>query len=176
MLDSGVPRSSAQFFPLRRHTGSLALGLAITCCLVGVAAALSARPLRRVRVESRARSVVSDLRGFTRAFQLYAQAKGDWPARVHAPGTVPPGMTEFLGKTNWTRPTPIGGRYTWAPDSLHQGERYHAAIVFASTGDSTDPSDPEQLRAVDRAIDDGDLATGKFRLGFRNQPVWVIEH
>ena len=64
----------------------------------------------------------ADLRVFSAAFQSYAQEKGDWPPGDAVPGAFPPGMAGHLGKTNWERVTPVGGLYTWAPNSLHQGE------------------------------------------------------
>jgi hypothetical protein len=85
-------------------------------------------------------------------------------------------MEGYLRATNWSRPTPIGGHYTWAPNSLHQGERYRAAIVISTVTGQPVTEDRHQLLDLDRKIDDGNLETGNLRLGFRNYPVFVLEH
>jgi prepilin-type N-terminal cleavage/methylation domain-containing protein len=163
---------------LRRHRqgGFSLLELSIVIFIISILAALAVPAFKQALLESRARAVANDLRVYAGAFQAYAQEKGDWPAGDAVPGAFPSGMGGSLSKTNWERVTPIGGRYTWAPDSLHQGERYHAAIVLSSTADTTISSDKKQLLEIDRTIDDGDLDTGNFRLGYRNFPVFVIEH
>lgn len=132
--------------------------------------------IKRAVLEARAVAVLNALRVFAGAFQTYAHAHGDWPPGPIAPGELPAGMQSLLGATTWSEPTPIGGRYTWSPTTLHQGERYHAAIVLASVPGSPVSDDRLQLEQIDRRVDDGNLATGSFRLGYRNQPVFVIEH
>jgi hypothetical protein len=37
-------------------------------------------------------------------------------------------------------------------------------------------SDFNQLSDIDRKLDDGNLSTGNFFLGYRNYPVFVLEH
>lgn len=144
--------------------------------IISVLAAVAVPAFKQTILESRARAVANDLRVFATALQTYAQEKGDWPAGDGVPGAFPTGMAGALGKTNWERVTPIGGHYTWAPNSLQQGERYHAVIVISSTDDSAVSAEKKQLLEIDRAIDNGDLDTGNFRLGYRNFPVFVIEH
>jgi prepilin-type N-terminal cleavage/methylation domain-containing protein len=152
------------------------LELSVVIFIISVIAAFAVPALKQTLLESRARAVANDLRVYAGAFQAYAQEKGDWPAGDAVPGAFPAGMTGSLGKTNWERVTPIGGRYTWAPNSLQQGEHYHAVIVLSSTPDAAVSSDKKQLLEIDRTIDDGDLETGNFRLGYRNFPIFVIEH
>ncbi len=161
----------------RRGEGGFSLlELSVVIFIISVIAAIAVPAFKSALLESRARAVANDLRVFTAAFQAYAQEKGDWPDGDAVPGAFPPGMSGQLGKTNWEAVTPIGGRYTWAPNSLQQGERYHAAIVLSSTDATKVTTDKRQLEEIDRVLDDGDLTTGNFRLGYRNFPVWVIEH
>ena len=47
---------------------------------------------------------------------------------------------------------------------------------FARDGRNANELTSQQLTDIDHKIDDGDLDTGTFRLGYRNQPVFVIEH
>ena len=144
--------------------------------ILSAIAALAVPTLRAVNLRARSAATVNDLRVFTAAFQAYAHERNDWPPGESAPGQVPAGMAGYLGQSNWERVTPIGGRYTWAPNTLQQGERYRAALVIATTAATTVSAERQQLEEIDRALDDGGLETGNFRLGFRNHPVFVLEH
>ena len=130
---------------------------------------------RRLQRKARTGAVVNDLRVFTSALQAHVQESGSWPAEVAA-GVVPPGMTvaEF-NHDNWTRPTPIGGHYDWEYNQLHGGVHIRAAIALTGTGDAPLPLDLDQLVDIDLAIDDGDLTTGNFRLGFGDCGLFIIE-
>ncbi len=132
--------------------------------------------MKKVQRNARSTAVVNDLRVFAAAFQTYAQEKSDWPAATSAPAEIPAGMQSYLSATGWERVSPIGGSYTWGRDTLQQGERYRAALLILSAGGNRVTDDRQQLLDIDQKIDDGNLDTGAFRLGFRNQPVFVIEH
>lgn len=144
--------------------------------IISMLAAIAVPTLKQVRMGARSAAVINDLRVFSSAFQTYAQEKSDWPPGDAVPSQFPTGMDGYLNKSNWMNVSPIGGRYTWAPNSLQQGERYRAVIIITSVDESPVSSGRAQLETIDRAIDDGDLETGSFRLGFRNYPIYVIEH
>lgn len=144
--------------------------------IISVLAALAVPGYMRIQTNARSGAVINDLRVFAGAFQNHANDRGDWPAVTAAPGEIPPGMQPYLSTTTWTHPSPIGGAYTWAANSLQQGERYRAILVISSSGANKVTAERQQLVDIDRRIDDGDLATGNFRLGYRNQPFFVIEH
>lgn len=144
--------------------------------IVSVLAAFAVPALKRSLQEARSVAVINELRVFAGAFQAYAHDRGNWPPGPSAPGEMPAGMQSFLGATSWAQRTPIGGRYTWSPDTVQQGERYHAAIVLQGIAGHPVSDDRRQLEDIDRRLDDGNLETGGFRLGYRNYPVFVIEH
>lgn len=152
------------------------LGISAIVLALSAIAVWAVPALQRARREARASAIVHDLRAFAQAFQAYAHAHGDWPSADASPGNVPAGMTARLRETNWTRPTPIGGHYTWKVGTLHRGRRYAAAIVIVSTDRNATTEDRAQLQEIDRQIDDGNFATGNFRLGFRHQLLFVLEH
>lgn len=152
------------------------LELSVAIFIISVLTALAVPSYKRVNLEARTAATLNDLRVFTSAFQNYAHDRGDWPASTGVPAEVPPGMESYLGETSWSRPTPIGGFYTYCANSLQQGERYRAVLVISTVGENKVTTDRQQLADIDHKTDDGDLDTGNFRLGFRNQPVWVIEH
>ena len=119
---------------------------------------------------------MNDLRVYAGAFQAYAQEHGDWPPGGGAPGVFPPGMEGYLSQTNWSRTTPIGGNYQFATQSPQAGGRYAAVIIISTVGTNTVSSDSIQLSDIDSKLDDANLDTGNFFLGYRNYPVFVLEH
>lgn len=175
----GLPRSPSprrfDFCP-DGEAGFTLLALSIAILIISLVAALAVPSLKQVRLNARSSAVIDDLRAFARGLQAYGQARGDWPPGGAAPGELSPGMQAYLTQTDWERTTPIGGRYAWAVNSLQQGERHRAVIVLASLGKNKVTADRRQLEDIDRKLDDGDLETGNFRLGYRNYPVFVIEH
>ena len=143
---------------------------------IGLLGAAAVPALRKHTLRARSSAVMSDFRVFGAAFQAYAQEHGDWPAGGTPPGAVPPGMDRYLSGTNWARITPIGGHYQFAVQSPQAGGRYAAVILIASSPGNRVNSDGRQLSDLDATLDDGNLATGKFFLGYRNYPVFVLEH
>ena len=83
-------------------------------------------------------------------------------------------MAGRLGQTGWQRPTPIGGQYNWDADQTHAGVKYRAAVSISGTNLSPLPVNEETLLDIDRLMDDGNLATGNFRIGVNNDPVFII--
>ncbi len=159
-----------------REAGFTLVELSVVVLIVSLLVALGVPALKKVQLNSRAAAVANDLRVFAGALQHHVQEKGEWPGGSLEPGAFPTGMEGYLRESNWSRRTPIGGRYTWAPGTLHLGQRFRAAIVITGQPGSPVTEDRHQLLDLDRKIDDGNLETGSLRLGFRNYPVFVLEH
>jgi prepilin-type N-terminal cleavage/methylation domain-containing protein len=158
------------------EAGFTLLELSIVVFLISVLAAIAVPALKKVQLEARSSAVANDLRVFAGAFQNYTHEHGDWPPGDATPGAFPAGMEGYLGTTSWQRVTPIGGYYTWSPNSMQQGERYRAVIMIATANGHPVSSDLAQLTDLDHRVDDGDLEAGNFRLGYRNYPIFVLEH
>lgn len=152
------------------------MGLSAGLLVLSLAAAFAVPAWQRARLAARVTATVADLTQFAEAFRRFAHERRDWPAASASPGVLPAGLAPYLPADRWQRPTPLGGRYLWARETLQRGERYQAALVLADTPGHRVSSDRRLLTAVDQAIDDGNLDSGKFRLGFRLQPVFVLEH
>lgn len=142
--------------------------------IIGVLASLAMPALKLAVLSARATSVSNDLRTFSGAFQTHAQQTGAYPPDVGI-GVMPPLMVGSLGNTAWLRLTPIGGRFHWEYNRTFSGTRYRAAIGLRTQGSNRVTTDRAQLTAVDRKIDDGNLATGNFFLGIGNEPFYIIE-
>ena len=159
----------------RPRTGGRALVAGALALLVLSAAAVVAVPWwRDAAIAAQAGAAAADLRRFVEAFKQHAHDRGDWPPAA-APAAIPAGMNAALPADRWSQATPIGGHYTWARESLQRGTRLQAAIVITGSGPAPVSIDRRVLTEIDRLIDDANLDTGRFRLGFRLQPVMVLE-
>jgi Type II secretory pathway, pseudopilin PulG len=158
------------------QSGFTLFATSLVFALISVVLAFAIPLARQLLIDARVAAVEHDLRTFAAAFQTCAHARGDWPPGDGSPRTLPPEMSTYLPETAWSKPTPLGGHYAWDPHSRHQGSRHRAVIVLASTPDNPVTRDRRQLLALDARIDDGDLSTGHLQLGYRNQPIYILEH
>lgn len=160
---------------IRRRAGFTLVEIMVVVVIISLVAAFGIPTITRIQIKARTAAVVNDLRVFAAVFQTYAHANGVWPEETAA-GVIPPELNDQLHNGPWAKPTPLGGLYNWENDQLHQGGfRPRAAITITLTGDAGTGFSLTQLRNIDEAIDDGDLATGMFRLGANNAPLFVIE-
>ena len=129
----------------------------------------------RIQKKARAEAVVNDFRMFSAVFLSQAQEVGSWPAETPA-GVLPSEITSNkMNKENWTRVTAMGGKFDWEFNQIHKGVRYRAAITLTDTVGAPLRIDLELFREIDKALDDGNLATGNLILGFGNAPLLILE-
>ncbi len=141
--------------------------------ILSISIAVLVPRLTSTKRQAMATAVGNDLRTFAAAFDAYAQEKGGFPAEVDA-GVFPAEMGDRVNRTAWLRTTPIGGQYNWDFNQMHQGTRYRAVIAISSTAAAPLNEDLDLWEAIDRVIDDGNLATGNFRLGADNEPIFIV--
>ena len=175
-----LPRTAKQWGRSRAFTlieALLALGIA--ALVTALVISMVQRSRQRVAVDQ----LAEDLRIFSTAFQNYHHAQPSWPPSTNGESTIPRGMETALKGSHWLSSTPIGGSYGWvAPDTANasgegEGAKWGgsgAIVVTAFT-----PSFPLELSAADLAyidtkLDDGNLATGRFRTGFNGWPVLLV--
>ena len=143
--------------------------------IIGILSSMALPASRKAGNLTRINTYVNDLRVFSGGFNQYAQMHGKWPDTQTAAQDFPDGMEGHLSKTSWTRVSPLGGSYTWDHDVLQNGRIVTAAISLVASAERPVSATTEQLMEIDRKIDDGDLATGVFQLGFGNMPIYIIE-
>ena len=130
---------------------------------------------QRLQRKARSAAIVNDLRVFAAALQAHAHDTGAWPAEVAA-GVLPPGMaSDELNGDSWSKVTAIGGHYDWDYKQVQGGIHYTAVITITATSGAPLIVDTAQLTDIDQELDDGDLTTGNFRLGFGNAPFFIVE-
>lgn len=155
------------------------LGLVIAGLLIVLVVTVLQRNRQRASVDK----LADELRGFAIAFQDFRQKQAAWPPAAVGESPVPRGMEAALKDTTWPHTTPVGGRYEWAPPAEEGGggespaRNWDAAGAILVTAFS--PNFPLELSAADLAyldakLDDGNLATGRFRSGFNGWPVMLV--
>jgi type II secretory pathway pseudopilin PulG len=122
--------------------------------------------LGRVRYQRNAGRLIADLQAFATVFQTYHRQSRAWPASTNGENRLPRELETALEETHWDEGSPFGGSYGW--DS-------RGAVVLTAYA----PAFPLKLTraeflAIDRQMDDGDLATGRLRTGFNGWPVYFV--
>lgn len=161
-----VPLASSRAFTL--------VEILVVVVIISLLAMLAIPSLQIIQRRARTSAVINDFRVFATAFETYAHENGSFPPEADA-GVIPTGMETMLKADAWQRVTPIGGHYNWENNQMHFGTRYKAAIAITGTTDAPLALDVNQLTDIDKAIDDGDLYNGNFRLGAGLCPLFVIE-
>lgn len=149
--------------------------LMVVLTIISMLVTVIAPSYNRIQRKARASALVNDFRVYSAVFLSHAHEVGSWPSETPA-GVVPSEVksNEMKGE-NWTRITPIGGKFDWEYNQMHNGVRYRAAIAIADTVGAPLLVDLEMFREMDRSLDDGNLNTGNFVLGFGNSPVLILE-
>lgn len=162
--------------PLPRSLRAFTLvEISVVVMIIGLLATMALPAARKAGDVAKVNTYVSDLRTFSGAFDQYAQTNGEWPATQTAAQAFPAGMEGYLSNSAWTRISPIGGSYVWDRDVLQNGRTITAAISLVDTPERPVFATSAQLTEIDLKIDDGNLATGMFQLGFNNLPMYIVE-
>jgi prepilin-type N-terminal cleavage/methylation domain-containing protein len=133
--------------------------LMIVVAIIGIMAAL-AIPLFQVLVKkSRFSTLANDLRAHSGAIHRYAIEIVDYPDTYASSGTIIPGLEGYL-TNSWKEPSPIGGVYTWVYTKQPDPEARNAYIQIVETGNAPYAVGLPDIVALDKRIDDGNLATG----------------
>ena len=144
------------------------LGVVIFGLVVGIVLTAAQRLTQRTRCDR----LATDLRTFAAAFQAYHQRQSAWPSATSGDNAVPRGMENLLRDTPWAAGPPVGGGYVWV--SPVAGTTPGAIGLTAFTGSLPLELSRADLLYLDRQMDDGNLATGRFRTGFNGWPLYFL--
>lgn len=133
--------------------GFTLIEILIVVTIIGILMAVAVPTFVNARENSRNSVFLANLRTASGAFVNYATDNKTYPLPA-ADGSVPAGMESYLANFEWAKETPIGGLWSWERDV----NGYKAGVGV--TGPTVSQ---RKLEEIDRAIDDGNLATGQFR-------------
>ncbi len=124
----------------------------VTVVIIGLLAAIAVPTMRRYQRRAQNTRFANDLRVVRDSIDVYTFEKGRYPADGLA--GFPPELNPLFPPARWSQPTSVGGVWDW--DYKQFG--YTAGVsVYRPT------ASVEQMREIDRMIDDGNLSTGNFR-------------
>ncbi len=121
--------------------------------------------LGRVRRSAQREQFGADLRAIAAEFEKHHSASGRWPA-------APEEVSRLINES-WPEGSPFGGHYGWVPPDSRTG-RPGMIQLTAFAPDFPLTLSRADLMEIDRLIDDGDLATGRFRTAFNGWPVYLV--
>lgn len=130
----------------------------IVVVILGVLAAIVIPQFADATSQSSKSVFASNLRHYTEAAQLYMFDTGDFPPDSSS-GALPSGFDDYIDEGQWTDGTPIGGVWDIEYEGVG-GVRSALGVHFDGTGETRDD---RYMQDIDAMVDDGDLATGRFR-------------
>lgn len=140
----------------------------VVVVVIGLLAALAIPAFRRAQRASQNTRVVNDFRVFAQAFEIYNTQNGGWPDSA-GPGvmpTLPVSIADTLRAASWTGKTTIGGQWQWDNAQGSGGD-----VGISITGYTCTDA---QLTELDTKMDDGNLATGKFKKASSTRVIYVL--
>lgn len=135
----------------------------IVVVIIGLLAAMAVPALQRVKQRAIATRYLNDVRQIREGAERHALENGNFPpngvAGLHA------ALRGYVPDKLFAETTPLGGVWDW--DYEQNGFRV-AVSVYMPTATT------EQIRLIDRMIDDGVLTTGLFQTA-SNKVIYVME-
>jgi type II secretory pathway pseudopilin PulG len=148
----------------RSRRGLVLVEIMLFLVVIALAILLAILVFSRVRHNARLAEFGAQLQACAAAIETSRAERGRWPATADEAGPA-------LLAAGWDDGPKVGGEFGWIPPaSGRPGLITVRAFVPAPAIDAT----RADLRAVDRAIDDGELAAGRFRTGFNGWPVYQV--
>lgn len=177
------------------------LGAVLALTAMALAGYIALEEVRKLQHRAHRDEFIADLGKLAAVFEEYRGKNDAWPAGTHAELRMPRGMESVLASTPWLTGHPFGGAYDWIPPQAPPPRAAppppdpNAPAQLATAAVKPPPAKPprdgmivvtafspgspltlteEDMRAIDRALDDGNLATGRFRAGFNGWPTYLV--
>ena len=145
--------------------GFTLIELMIVVTLIGVLSSVAIPYYQSYTDKARLTGMAVRLGKWANEFSIWAQAYGKYPDDSHI--VLPPeaGGELAIDNTTWLASTGLGGNWNWeGPDNYP----YAGIAILGATASA------KQIVLFDQIIDDGNLATGKFRLTANGRHTYIL--
>ena len=177
-MNSPLPTTRRRLGRQRIPRAGRAVGmveLMVVLTIISMLVTVIAPSYHAIQRKARASALVNDFRVYSSVYLSHAHEVGSWPPETPA-GILPTEINNNqMRGANWSRVTAIGGKFDWDYNQIHNGSMVRAAIGISDTVAAPLMIDLDMFEEMDRALDDGNLNTGNFVLGFGNSPVLILE-
>ena len=147
-----------------QKSGFTLVEILIVVTIIGVLAAIAVSLVERVRVNSQNSRLANDFRAYSGIVEVFVLEKGSYPENAD-PGTVPPGLDQYVDPGQWDQASSIGG--IWDVE-------YSTGQVLSAIGVQGYTVPNDQILQFDEKYDDGDLTTGTYRQLNANHYYYVV--
>ncbi len=177
-ISADQPRTSRPCDPVpqRGNRGVTLVEVALGLVILALAVCLALDVVGRIQHRRRCDQVIADLRDFAADAQHRVRPVNPPPAEIAGDPVAAERPINFAV----SKESPVGGFYEWVPPAAKNppstGEPPAGRSLGAIRLTGFPPGPPltlshADLLYLDAQLDDGDLATGRFRTGFNGWPV-----
>lgn len=153
-IASSTDQNTTRSGRYRSTRGFTLVEIMIVVVIIGLLALLAIPAFQQSRIASQNVRIINDFRQFKAAFETYALENGNWPDD-EGPGVLPDVMEGYIVESAFENTTHVQGNWDWEEGVFG----ITAAISLRGSN-----ADNAQMTEIDDALDNGDLATGSFRI------------
>ncbi len=136
--------------------------------MIGIVIAIAVPTLQSQTEKAKISAVAADLKTFETGFVSYQSDNSTFPPDHHLSGPyhLPAGVEAYIPTARWVETTPLGGNYNWEGPNNYP---YAGVSVFQPTASAS------TFALLDAVLDDGNVGTGRFRIGTNGRYTYIID-